>query len=389
MVQTSGYGYCSEFDEILEKECDKGEVLPGESKKCEYHNELHTVFEPEKHQEEEEPTTTEAPTTAAPTTAAPTEAPEASEVKEEDAAGADDDSGDAEADAEGDGAGAGAGAPASPAPAPSAAGSPGPAPSAPGPGPVPLPPAHSEITNFDKKWRPLPEQGYDEHSDPKWVQHKDFDTQTGDWQGEWPTWDETEGQSTDRICEEKGSQSSVWCQAWLADRARGGEARQVRSQAQQSGNAFDSAENTKDQNGDGRVDVRDQVVQDSEESQANVEGGVDATGDQMADAAEQTSEALPPGMSPTKKDVERDTEGKGKYMSRSGTDLPPGMLTHPDDVKKDLAFKAEMRDSASSEIHIGDDDDFANDDVNYDDPEAVDESLNNELKDGDAINVNQ
>jgi len=350
--QTSGYGYCTEFNEILGKECNKGEVLPGESKACDYHSQLDSVVEPDEVEPASEPATT---TTVAPTTAAPTEVPEVEKIVEEDAPVIDDDN------AEGDGAADSAVA--SPAPSSSAPLAPGPSPGAPGPGPVPLPPAHADVTNFDKKWRALPEQGYDEHSDPKWVQHKDFDTQTEDWQKEWPSWDETEGQSTDRICEE--NPDHLWCKLWLKDRSGGSQAPgQVPSSS-------------------ASVSTRQQVVDQTEESHANVESGAEATGDQFGDAADETSEVLPPGMSPTEKDLKDGRESKTQGMSNSGHDLPPGMLTHPDDYESKLAFKAEETSSASPEIHFGDDDDFASDDVNYDDPEAVDASLNHELN-GDS-----
>merc|ERR1719272_2170315 len=55
MKETSGYGYCTEFHEILEKSCDEGKVLPGEKNACEYHNQLHTVVR------DGEPQPTEAP----------------------------------------------------------------------------------------------------------------------------------------------------------------------------------------------------------------------------------------------------------------------------------------------------------------------------------------
>ena len=347
MVQTSGYGYCAEFHEILEKECNKGEVLPGEKEACDYHNELHSAVK--ESEPTPESTTTVAPTTAAPPSADPTEAPVASNsVEEEDAAPAvDDDSADVDDASDGNDAG-------SPAPSPSAA---------PGPGPAPLPPAHAVVTNFDKKWRDLPEQGYDEHSDPKWVQHKDFDTQTADWQSEWPSWDETEGQSTDGICEERPDH--LWCKLWLKDRAHGSPLPEHHSSsAQQSGGHS----------------TRQQVVEQTEESQANAEKGAAATGDQFGDAADQTSEVLPPGMSPTGKDLKDGQESKTQGVSNSGHDLPPGMLTHPDDYESKLALRAEETDSASPEISFGDDNDFASDDVNYDDPEAVDASLDSELK---------
>lgn len=388
MEQTSGYGYCTEFHEILEKECNKGEVLPGENEACDYHNKLDTVVDPD---DESDPTTvapttaaptTAAPTTAAPTTAAPTEAPEASQIAAEENASLDDGSGDDGGDA-GDADGADDAASSQPAaPAPSAVSSPGPAP--PAPGPVPLPPAHHEVTNFDKKWRDLPEQGYDERSDPKWVKHQDFDTQTEDWRQEWPSWDETEGQSTDRICEERPDH--LWCRLWLKDRARGGSPAKVPASAHSSSAQSKST---------GRVSATEQVAQQTDESHENVQTGAAATGDQFGDAADETSAVLPPGMSPTEKDLKDGENSKKQGMSDSGHDLPPGMLTHPDDYdgkspyESKLAFKAEEAKSTPPTISIGDDhdfasdDDFTSDDVNYDDPEAVDASLNNELKEND------
>jgi len=385
MVQTSGYGYCTEFHEILEKECNKGEVLPGEKEACDYHNELQTKVKDE--EPTPESTTTVAPTTTAPPRTDPTEAPDASKIVDEAAPRVDDDSADdddANDDAN-DGAGVGVSDLASAAPAPAAAGSPAPspgAPAAPGPGPAPLPPAHAVVTNFDKKWRDLPEQGYDEHSDPKWVQHQDFDTQTGDWQSEWPSWDETEGQSTDRICEERPDH--LWCKLWLKDRGRGSPIPEHVSASQPSSSAQQSGSHT-ERKGAGRVSTREQVVEQTKESQENVETGAAATGDQFGDAADQTSEVLPPGMSPTEKDLKDGQESKAQGVSASGHDLPPGMLTHPDDYESKLALRAEETDSASPDISFGDDNDFASDDVNYDDPEAVDATLNMELKEDSEL----
>jgi len=61
----------------------------------------------------------------------------------------------------------------------------------------------------------LPEQGFDEHSQT-WVKHVDMKSGTGDWGAEWPMSDETEGQSTARICREQPGHP--WCKLYLRDR---------------------------------------------------------------------------------------------------------------------------------------------------------------------------
>lgn len=63
----------------------------------------------------------------------------------------------------------------------------------------------------------LPEQGFDEHSQT-WVKHVDMKSGTGDWGAEWPMSDETEGQSTARICREQPGHP--WCKLYLRDRER-------------------------------------------------------------------------------------------------------------------------------------------------------------------------
>merc|ERR1719272_452894 len=90
-------------------------------------------------------------------------------------------------------------------------------------------------------------------------------------------------QLTDRICEE--NPDHLWCKLWLKDRSGGSQAPgQVPSSS-------------------ASVSTRQQVVDQTEESHANVESGAEATGDQFGDAADETSEVLPPGMSPTEKDL--------------------------------------------------------------------------------------
>jgi len=287
-----------------------------------------------------------------------------------------------DADSGGDSDGAGSAAAVS-APAPADASSPALA-----PGPAPLPPAHSEVSNFDKKVRDLPDQGYDEHSDPKWVQHQDFDTQTEDWQKEWPSWDETEGQSTDRICEERPDH--LWCKLWLKDRSRGGEVSRVPAASHSAASRSSSASEQKKSQKHERVEMKKVVKKRKEETQDNLDGGVDATGDQAEQAADEMSAALPPGMFPTKDDVEKDQNVKGKGMSKSGKDLPPGMLRHPDDMKEDLAFKAEKKKNGHHETAFGDDDDFVDDssdtvDVSVDDTEDIEDGVDSVgVADGDS-----
>lgn len=68
----------------------------------------------------------------------------------------------------------------------------------------------------------MPEQGYNEHSDPTWVVHSNGSTAVGDWHQERPRMQgEThEGDSTLRVCQERPK--DPWCQLFLKDHATRG-----------------------------------------------------------------------------------------------------------------------------------------------------------------------
>lgn len=66
-----------------------------------------------------------------------------------------------------------------------------------------------KMGNLNKVAKPLPEQGYNEHSPKRLVEHGNGDTWTGDWREEWPSAEETERESIIRICKE--NPSNVWC----------------------------------------------------------------------------------------------------------------------------------------------------------------------------------
>jgi len=66
---------------------------------------------------------------------------------------------------------------------------------------------------FNKAEKPLPEQGFDEHSPKKQVEHDSMHTWTGDWREEWPAYSETEQESLMRICADNPDNS--WCQKYL------------------------------------------------------------------------------------------------------------------------------------------------------------------------------
>lgn len=61
---------------------------------------------------------------------------------------------------------------------------------------------------FNKVGRPLPSQGYDEHS-RRMVEHKDSETATSDWREEWPEVSESELESIWRICKDRPN--NIWC----------------------------------------------------------------------------------------------------------------------------------------------------------------------------------
>lgn len=61
----------------------------------------------------------------------------------------------------------------------------------------------------------LPDQGFDGHS-TEMVDHRDHETQTGDWGEEWPQTSESDGQTKERICEEYPR--LLWCKLFVSER---------------------------------------------------------------------------------------------------------------------------------------------------------------------------
>eukprot|EP00747_Dinoflagellata_sp_TGD_P088173 gnl/TRDRNA2_/TRDRNA2_163901_c0_seq10.p1 gnl/TRDRNA2_/TRDRNA2_163901_c0~~gnl/TRDRNA2_/TRDRNA2_163901_c0_seq10.p1 ORF type:complete len:509 (+),score=161.38 gnl/TRDRNA2_/TRDRNA2_163901_c0_seq10:105-1631(+) len=87
---------------------------------------------------------------------------------------------------------------------------PAPAPAAPEPAPAPVP-----MLDMSEE-RPLPKQGFDEFDEGKLVNHDDKKTMIGDWGTEWPEYDETEGQTEERIC--RDNPNLYWCRLMLKNR---------------------------------------------------------------------------------------------------------------------------------------------------------------------------
>jgi len=247
LKESSGYGYCVEFEEDLERECEEEEVLPGESQPCEMFSQLRTIVDARD------------PFAEAPVS------PEVDPFGDSGVEQMDKNTTIVEAD-----------------------------------------PAPVNITesNFDKSIRALPDQGFDEASNASLVEHHDFDTQTADWQREWPSWDETKSQSTDRICQDNPQHK--WCQLWVKDRARS---------SPSSGGRFDY--------------LPDGVAK-----------GVEATVDQTEDAVDRAEGSLPDRMAPNSSDFEKKSDEFGSAASQEisnvGDNLPPGMVNKPDSGDQDV-----------------------------------------------------
>lgn len=198
---------------------------------------------------------------------------------------------------------------------------PAPGPAAPAPGPALLPPATNVITNFNKQIRPLPDQGFDERSHPKWVRHNDFDTQLGDWQGERPRrrGEVHEGDSTTRACEEHPEY--LWCNLWLNDRARKNKGTRVVRQVH---------EVTKAAGGERVVERVVRRQREAAQDAAKLKGfekGVQGTGDQAGSVTDEMSHVLPPGMWPSRDDMDAQEAEKDKMSKEHGGDYPPGMVS--------------------------------------------------------------
>jgi hypothetical protein len=71
-------------------------------------------------------------------------------------------------------------------------------------------PASASVGGLDKRLRPLPEQGYDEHSDVN-VEHENIWTASSDWRKEWPR--HGADASEEEICKQHPENS--WCKLLL------------------------------------------------------------------------------------------------------------------------------------------------------------------------------
>lgn len=188
-----------------------------------------------------------------------------------------------------------------------------------------MPPATDVVTNFDKKWRPLPSQGYDERSKAKWIEHEDFDTMVGDWMTERPRkqGEVQDGDSTTRACKEHPEH--LWCQLWLKDRNQQGgtivhEVRKVVKGGTKEVNAADNIA-AEVSNAGGAVSDH------SKKSAAGAEKAMEHTGEQAKDTADRIAKGLPKGMSPTEDDVEKQQDAMADEGDEHGDDYPPGMVS--------------------------------------------------------------
>lgn len=206
---------------------------------------------------------------------------------------------------------------------------PGPA-GAPAPGPVPLPPATDVITNFDKKVRRLPEQGYDERSHKDWVQHQDFDTALGDWQAERPRrqGEIHDGDSTTRACKEHPEY--LWCNLYLRDRNRRGRGPKVVHQVVKVYKEAEGSSSASSRAVERAAHRQHETVErETQEKLKGMEKGFKETENQAGDATDQMSNVLPYGMWPSKKQIEKRQDDKSDHAKEHGGDFPPGMVSKP------------------------------------------------------------
>jgi len=201
----------------------------------------------------------------------------------------------------------------------------GPAPGpAPAPGPSSLPPATDVVTNFDKKIRHLPEQGYDERSQQDWVQHQDFDTALGDWQRERPrrSGEKEDGDSTTRACEEHPEY--LWCNLYLRDRNKRHKGPKVVHQV---------VKVYKESSGTSRAVERvaqrqhDAATQEAKQKLQGMEKGAHETGEQAGEVTDRMSGVLPKGMWPSRKQMDKREDDKKDLSQEHGGDFPPGMVS--------------------------------------------------------------
>lgn len=208
-----------------------------------------------------------------------------------------------------------------PAPGPSAA---------PAPGPVPLPPATDVVTNFDKKVRRLPEQGYDERSHKDWVQHQDFDTALGDWQRERPRrqGEVHDGDSTTRACEEHPEY--LWCNLYLRDRNKRKRGPKVVHQVVKVYKKAETSSSAGTRAAERAVQRQHETVErEAQEKLQGMDKGFKNTEEQAGETTDQMSAVLPYGMWPSQGQVKRRQEDGTDHAKENGGDFPPGMVSKP------------------------------------------------------------
>lgn len=438
--ESSGYGYCAEFLGMLSNQCEQGNVLPGESEHCELYNKLAAVMKPDAihhHREEtaervediaEDEHAEELPTSESthqqeelpapePKVQQPPEELPAPEPEVQQSAGdpmpeaqqPDPQSPvqDKEIQPQIQEAPSPPKGPTEPTsedvedplqslPIPELVGPR----SSPSPAPAVAPP--QTVSNFDKRIRALPEQGYDEQSHSKLVKHADFDTQTADWRHEWPSWDETESQSTDRICD--AQPDHLWCRLWLKDRARAkilpevhvqrtvhrvetDSATQAQSNAkigikskkQASKRATEKATKKATKTAT-KIEAQSDAEKSAERVETgvdrgagsdvdmNVEQGADATADQAQEAADRASESLPPGVLPSSNDLDSSEENTAKQAEEFSDEMadqaqeasdqvlesiPPGVLPSSKDLDSAGDNTAKQADEFNDDLPPG------------------------------------
>lgn len=189
-------------------------------------------------------------------------------------------------------------------------------------------------TGFDKQIRPMPEQGFNEHSGQDWVQHADYGSVVADWRRERPRQEGEvqEGDSTTRVCE--GHPEGLWCNLWLKDQARRALGPRIVHQikevtSQNSGGkerVSDRVERRRRQENVETAKSKELRVARSKRRKAEAETlsgwerGVQKTREQAEDTQDELTAALPTGITEREKDVDRERKEKGKSF-------PPGMVS--------------------------------------------------------------
>jgi len=196
-----------------------------------------------------------------------------------------------------------------------------------------LPPATLVPTNFDKSNRPMPEQGFDEHSE-RWVQHSDFNTQVEDWHHERPgrMQGETHGDSTSRICEQQHTKD-LWCRLFLKDRQRAatGPRTIVRKVYKTVPVGEEESQEIVAEPAAAPPSKVSTDKASEEESRTGPEKGFNKTVEQANQAADGVSDVLPlegakKGGHKTVEDAREAADEVRKSVSGDGSWFPPGML---------------------------------------------------------------